>query len=839
MANQSFDSLYTVQSFVDDYQIFISSDEETKEKYLGAMWTCNTLSGISQQSIDAIIATLSARYSAHTFIQFGTLSTPDIDESIENYRKGKASSKGLIGELVYRQITHLEHGVKEPLVYVSGVKLHRKRLIITFKSLVKGYDEMALRQFSEQADRFAAGLEAANLSLLKVNQKGYLEILRQLTHIFDGKDSRYDQSTSLSDQVHYINDMVGVKKNEIFFETGSQPDKNFYAKALSVKYFPEETSIAVMNYLIGDPRGLNNQITEPFYMVLTLHYPDQDAKKSSVEKKSAMINYQSWGSMGKVVPAIGYKKRGIDVLIDEIHNSSTTLVEANLTTWLFARTKKEVSDLSESCRSYFKSLHFDMLEDAYILDGLWAATAPLNATAAGIKDLRRFHSMATSHAGQFLPIFGEKSGPKTPVIPFLTLRGEVGGFDLYSSQTNFNAIIAAASGSGKSFLTQAMVVNYLAEGAQIWVIDTGYSYKKLALSLGEKATFIDLQPDKPMCINPFSAFLPSHGGENKDFDDEISSVTALFEKMVQQRDPLSDIAVSKLEAAIRSAYGKDQGHTTVVNVAEYLSSQDNDDLVSHELAAKMHAFSHGQYRQWFDGEATIDLNNDLVVLELESLKSQPRLKDVVLAMLIQKINHQMYTTRGRKKILFIDEAWSLMDDPLMVKNLEIGFRTARKHDGAIVVITQSIGDLYRSENTKSMIENAAWLLVLQQNESAVNDAIDSKRLSIEPYGQQMLKGVHTSRGNYSEVMVINNQDWCIYRLVLDKFTQVMYSTSGQERNDILDAVDRGEDVIEAIKKLIIGNQSWGLLKHLENQIYQSIEVSNNEGEIRKMIAEIV
>lgn len=839
MASKSFDALYTVQSFVDDYQIFISSDEQTKDMYLGAIWTCSTLSGISQQNIDAIIATLSSRYSAHTFIQFATLGTPDIDDEINSYKKGKVQSTGLIGELVYRQMSHLEHGVKEPLVYVSGVKLHRKRLVITFKSKVKGYDDMALRVFSEQAERFAAGLNSANLNIKKVNEKGYIEIMRQLTHIFDARDSRYDESTTLSDQIHYINDMVEVKKNEIFFETGSTPEKNFYSKALSVKYFPEETSIAVMNYLIGDPRGLNNQITGPFYMVLTLHYPDQDEKKSAVEKKSTIINYQSWGSMGKVVPAIGYKKRGIDVLVDEIHNSSTTLVEANLTTWLFARTQKEVSALSEACRSYFKSLHFDMLEDAYILDALWSSTVPLNATAAGIKDLNRFHSMATSHAGQFLPIFGEKSGPKNPVIPLLTLRGEVGGFDLYSSQTNFNAIIAAASGSGKSYFAQNLVVNYLAENARVWVIDTGYSYKKLALSLGSKATFIELQPDKPMCFNPFSDFLDSHGGEKKDFDDELSSLVALFEKMVQQRDQLSDIAVSKLEAAIRSAFNDHQGHTTVVHVADYLSAQPKEDIVSHELAAKMQAFSHGQYRQWFDGEATINLNSDLVVLELESLKSQPRLKDVILAMLIQKINHQMYMTRGRKKILLIDEAWSLMDDPVMVKNLEIGFRVCRKHDGAMVIITQSIGDLYRSENTKAMIENAAWLLVLQQNESAVNDAIDSKRLSIEPYGQQMLKGIHTSKGNYSEVMIINNQDWSIYRLVLDRFTQVMYSTDGKERGDILDAIDKGEDVVEAIKRFIIGEPAWNVLRQIENQIYQSIEASNNEGEIKKMISEIV
>jgi conjugal transfer ATP-binding protein TraC len=128
---------------------------------------------------------------------------------------------------------------------------------------------------------------------------------------------------------------------------------------------------------------------------------------------------------------------------------------------------------------------------------------------------------------------------------------------------------------------------------------------------------------------------------------------------------------------------------------------------------------------------------------------------------------------------------------------------------------------------------------LQQNASAVEDAIDSKRLTIEPYGQQMLKSVHTSRGNYSEMMVIANDNWHIYRLVLDHFTQVIFSTSGKERDDILDAIDRGEDVIDVTKRFIIGNKAWNRLIDIESEIYQCIRESNSQEEIRKLISNII
>lgn len=50
---------------------------------------------------------------------------------------------------------------------------------------------------------------------------------------------------------------------------------------LSVKRLPKRARLSLMNQFIGDPRGLGNQLTEPYMMTLTLHYPDQ-AKKAAL-----------------------------------------------------------------------------------------------------------------------------------------------------------------------------------------------------------------------------------------------------------------------------------------------------------------------------------------------------------------------------------------------------------------------------------------------------------------------------------------------------------------------------------------------------------------------------
>ena len=77
------------------------------------------------------------------------------------------------------------------------------------------------------------------------------------------------------------------------------------------------------------------------------------------------------------------------------------------------------------------------------------------------------------------------------------------GIDLFDSSTNYNAVIAAQSGSGKSFFANDLIYAYLASGAQIWVIDIGRSYQKLADILGgefmefDKSKNIGPEPVRP------------------------------------------------------------------------------------------------------------------------------------------------------------------------------------------------------------------------------------------------------------------------------------------------------------------------------------------------------
>jgi conjugal transfer ATP-binding protein TraC len=233
------------------------------------------------------------------------------------------------------------------------------------------------------------------------------------------------------------------------------------------------------------------------------------------------------------------------------------------------------------------------------------------------------------------------------------------------------------------------------------------------------------------------------------------------------------------------------------------------------------------------------MENDFVVCELDGLKNQKQLQQVVLLQLISAITNEMYLSNkngnSRKKILIIDEAWQLLDDPIMSRAMETAFRTARKYDSSIFLVTQGIADMYKSTSGQTMIENASWQIILQQKTEAIDAVKNAGQLTLDPYSYEMLKTLTTVPGQYSEMMIVCNGAAGVFRLTVDKFTQVMFSTSGAERTRILADIDNGVDVIESIQNYIIGDDAFDSYTQIKDLTKSMMANGRNKHEVMKML----
>lgn len=831
------DAVFSMQSFDSKTNTFAGYYDGEKEIYLGAMWISEPMTGLDDGQLLSIQSVLSSPFPKETVIQFGLLSSPDFGETVFDYAyKKRDNSNAIVNELVKRQIDLVTAGRDKPIIAASGVLLNKKRVIVTFKCKFEKALIGNIVGFNEQVAKLESSLRANGLGVVRSTAADYLSIARLITHMYDPLDARYDESIALNEQVFYTGDEVLVHKDYLEFNTGQKKENNFCASVLSPKFLPKEFNLGLMNYAIGDPKGINNQIRLPYLMIITLQYPDQVAKKADINKKSAWISHQMFGGTAKFMPSLALKKEGFDILGDEIERNSAVLVEATFALWLFGREKADVQALNDDIRTYWSSLGFEMRSDKFIMDVLFSYCMPLNPTSKGGHGLFRKHTLTASQASQFLPVIAEWKGSLKPTVLLTTRRGEVGGFDLFKSAMNFNGVLIAASGSGKSFVTQRIIVDYLAEGAKIWVIDSGYSYKKLCAAQG--GTFMEFTPASDICLNPFTSFLAERGGQDKSIDDEMDMISTLLERMAAQRESLDDMEMETLKKAIRQTFIEHQGYTTIQNICEWLAAQSGDSRAK-DLALRLDSFAHGQYARFFNDHSNVNMENDFVVCELEGLKNQKQLQQVVLLQLISAITNEMYLSNKsgdtRKKILIVDEAWALLDDPIMSRAMETAFRTARKFSSSIFLVTQGIADMYKSPSGRTMIENASWQLILQQKNEAIDAVKNAGQLTLDPYSYEMLKTLTTVPGQYSELMVVCNGAAGIFRLTVDKFTQVMFSTSGTERTRILNDIDNGVDVIESIQNYIIGDGAYDSYVEMKRLTQNMMNDGRNKHEVMKML----
>lgn len=786
-----------------DTDVFVTSDG-----HLGLCYQGSPIIGADDETAAMLEGAISLPLPPDSFLQFSIIGMPDISQTIGRYVRRRESGLHRIANATARRTLEsyykaraafMEAAALESNLPGVGTLVHNRRVIVSLKVPYKGNaptpEEVA--ELAEIGTKLAEALQSCGLFCQRMDAADYIDLAYRLTHPFDKRriDPVRDDELLRSQVLEPGFSMTAQKDSVIFNE-------DTHAWLLTAGRWPKSNALSLMAYALGDPLGANNQIRLPYHINLTMHFPAQAKKVSSERRKAAAISYQAFGPMLRFVPRLAFKKEGMDILIDSIEQGAT-IVEAALTVCVYGHNREECARQVSTLRTYYQSFDLAMGEERYVvLPTFWNAF-PLAPNAETIKGTFRFKTMAAGQATTFLPIVGEWKGTSTAsddpnagaAILLQSRRGQLMTLDLYDSDTNYNAVIFATSGSGKSFLTGAIINDYLSMGAKIWVIDVGRSYYKLAKLLG--GSFIEFSATSGLCLNPFSHVI--------DIDEDVQLIKAIIEKMAAPLNGLDEYRRSRLEESVKAVWGRLGRAATITDVAEYLTAQ-TDTRVS-DVGKMLFTFTrNGSEGYWFDGEANIDLDNDLVVLELEELKARKTLQQVVLMQLISTIQREMFLSQSsgdnRPKILIVDEAWDLLKDPMMASFFEDGYRRFRKYDGAAIVVTQGIDDLYNSASGRAIASHSAFKLVLRQEASAVEDVRANKRLPIGEHGYRVMSTVHTVPGRYSEILLTSDRGYGVARLVVDDFTKVLLATKGAARTRVMEAIENGQAPADAIKEFM-------------------------------------
>ena len=148
------------------------------------------------------------------------------------------------------------------------------------------------------------------------------------------------------------------------------------------------------------------------------------------------------------------------------------------------------------------------------------------------------------------------------------------------------------------------------------------------------------------------------------------------------------------------------------------------------------------------------------------------------------------------KLLLCDEEWGLFRNPNTEAFIETGYRRIRKYFGSIGSIVQSFLDYTNKGNShvgKAILSNSEWKLALQPKTEEIKECIEKNLITMNEAQMHIADTVHTTKGSYSEVLLLSSKQSTVFRFIPIEAEKVAYTTSPVE-------MQMYEDIQTALEK---------------------------------------
>lgn len=309
-------------------------------------------------------------------------------------------------------------------------------------------------------------------------------------------------------------------------------------------------------------------------------------------------------------------------------------------------------------------------------------------------------------------------------------------FDRFSLE-NYNMVVFAKSGSGKSFTVKLEALRSMMMGVDIIIIDPENEYQKLCEAVG--GSYIRLSLSSETRVNPFD--LPRViDQDDVNAGDEVDSLRAnlitlhgLLRQMLGSSQVASDGTVvniltpreeADLDQALIDTYAR-AGITSdplTQNSTPPVMSDLMDTLLhmggtGPELAQRLRQYTTGTFAGIFSQQSNVAINNHMVVFNIRDLEDE--LRPVAMYIVLNHIWGKVRSDQ-RKRFLIVDEAWQLMKYPDSANFMFSLAKRARKYNLGLTTVTQDVGDFITSPMGQAIVANSSIQILLKQSPTAID-----------------------------------------------------------------------------------------------------------------------
>jgi type-IV secretion system protein TraC len=808
------------------------------------------------------------------YLQFLIVASHDVSAILDTWEAERKHGGESMEKITRYRRDFIENLSKDFMSSGEDGRLPRNyRTFVTYS--IKDNGDKSTDELIKFSRKLKNKLRTENLNPRKCTSSDLISITRDLLQMsFDKQTApKYSVLNSLADQV-----VEPFKPNSVEIDHIMHHDTGLVSKVFTPKKLPESFCLSEMIKLLGSER---RTIPGRFVISYTIANNLGAKGKSSLDaagRKSIHAASKSYAKDDLVAQEEAQQWMQVKALVkkDESYLQESMLM-------MLTAPKDDIEIAEEMLRSIYNTEDWKLEVCKKVQRVASLSMLPMMQYSYW-KAMKFFRLTRYALSGEVvakLPIQGEWKGvPKSGAL-LMGRRGQLMNWNPFYriGGGNYNGVILAPSGEGKTVLALEMVQSLISQDVATFIIDIGDSYKNLCQVLGGE--HIVFNSTNQMSLNPFANMCSSgakymkakellNEGKSKeaiveitgvsleeltaiekgksgavsdvDKDDaiellEVKSVGAnkpskyfiTKDSLIYARMLLTTMAaesgVARLESLIERAilegvalHGDLLDITKLTNILDNLKDR-RGNLVkgATEIADSLFTYTErGGTGRFFKQGTSPTFKKKVTVFELEQLRSDRELLNIVLQVILMNITMQFLCgDRSRKFMLVVDEAWFILD---MAASFLAGFsRTVRKYGGSIFVCTQGLGSFENKCGTKVAQEAVLESATwkLILRQSKTSLSVFKRNEAFKDLVPLIETLNKCPNNKYSEVLISTEGASVVGRLAIEPYSVAMFSTEDVDYSFLVQKEKEGLTKDQALMELA---KKYGTLPDLEDRI---------------------
>ena len=460
------------------------------------------------------------------------------------------------------------------------------------------------------------------------------------------------------------------------------------------------------------------------------------------------------------------KRYEAEQLRDEIAAGFNKMYEASIVATLFSYNLNDLEAMT-------KLLSTEISKSLVGIKSAWAMQEEaFQSNLPLMQDkLKRAHSFDSRSMGTVFPFTTSEVGHSTGVpLGFNKQTGTPILFDnFHPSLTNYNMVIFAKSGAGKSVTMKTLISrSSVLMGIESLALDAEGEYSIVAESLG--GINVVLSPNSSTVINLFDIEPETvkdsiTGRERKEInvENKVEDVTQALVTMAKgstRSEEVNELTKQLIAESVAEEYAaigitsnpasiyksgnefqtgdklyKDKKDMPTIGswykrLQNKAAENKNPDYQFHYSyllkVMRQYIREYNGQMAYFDGQSTFELLDDvpfinLDISQLEERFARPLAQQILLSWIWEKYvkKNSEDRTKAKKKRVLVDEAWMLLPYPEAVDFLNTMARRARKRNVSLAIVSQRFQDFYEKPEAQAVLTSSDTKLFLAQDKSEI------------------------------------------------------------------------------------------------------------------------